>query len=243
MGAASNCKEYYRRLHSSCGEILTQSFAADTQGVHSASHSFVLDFETWLDALSTRPELNLLRAALHEYQLSLLSVVQGQYRQAFMGLRFFMELALGAILFSSDELELRLWMRGERDIVWASLLDQDAGLFSQRFVRVFNDSLVDEALHYRGMAGQLYRDCSEFVHGNVQTHAFLPTALEFDEDVFFEWHGKAQTARLVVSFALCTRYLGDLDETSRNALEPIVSDELGHIEAVRAFFGGATEVS
>jgi len=241
METSNKCEIYFRGLHSSCGEILAQSFAADARGIQSASHSFVLDIETWLEVLSTRPESVLLEAALHEYQFSLLSAVQGQYRQAFMGLRLFLELSLGAIFFSSDEFRLRLWMRGERDIVWGRLVDTDTGVLSRQFVRAFNEALADEAPHYRGIAEKLYRDCSEYVHGNVDTCTSLPNALEFDEDVFFDWHEKAKTARLVVSFTLCARYLVLLGEESQNALEPVITDELGHIKEIRAFFGGATE--
>ena len=32
-----------------------------------------------------------------------------------------------------------------------------------------------------------------------------------------------------------------LNEENRNLLEPIIIDELGHLDAIRSFFGGTTE--
>src|SRR5207244_3036704 len=115
----NTCEEHYMTLHSACGEVLNASFADDTTGLHAASHSFIVDLEAWhRHVLGSRPESTLLTAALAEYQFGLLAVVQGQYRQAFMALRLGLELLLGAVFFSANELELRVWLRGERDIVW-----------------------------------------------------------------------------------------------------------------------------
>ena len=242
MGFSSECKALYLQLHSSCGNIVNESFDADTENRQSANHHFIRDFETWLEELQDRPEHALLQAALLEYQDALLAVVQGQYRQAFMGLRFFLELGLGAILFSSDELGLRLWFRGERDIVWSKIVNNDTGVFSKCFMRAFNEALVDDAPEYQAIAELLYRECSEYVHGNFATLTFLPKTAVFDRNVYLDWHDKAKSARLVIVFALCARYLEQMDQGSLQNLESAILDELGYVTAIRAHFGGNTEV-
>ncbi|WP_305064652.1 hypothetical protein, partial [Methanococcoides sp.] len=83
LKTTSGCEEYYQKLHTTCGDIINSSFEAD-DGSHSKNHHFIVDFETWIQVLSTRPEVNLFKFALREYQFGLLALVQGQYRQAFM---------------------------------------------------------------------------------------------------------------------------------------------------------------
>ena len=237
----SSCEKHYKQLHSKSGLILTASFRSKIGRSHSVSHNFISDFETWIGVLSGRLEGSLLKSALREYQFALLALAQGQYRQSFMALRLFLELALSSIYFSANELELREWLKGQKDIAWNSLVDLDKGVFSKRFVRAFYEGLADEAPHYGTIAAAVYRECSEFVHGNALTHDALPATLTFAEDVFTDWHAKALSVRLVVVFALCARYLKDLKDNDHKLLEPHVIDSLGHIPAIRTIFGGVTE--
>jgi len=237
---SSESKIYYTKLHTECGNILETSFQTDNE-LCSISHHFILDFEKWIEALGERPEVYLLKMALREYQYSLLALLIGQYRQAFMALRLFLELSLSVVHFSANELDFRVWQRNEKDINWKILIDSDKGIFSKYFVQAFNENLVNEASHYKVMAEKVYRECSEYVHGNAYTHTMLPDKLEFIEEVFFDWQEKAKSVRLIVSFAFCARYLYFLNEDNRNLLEPIIMDELGHLDVIRSFFGGTTE--
>ena len=153
-----SCADYYKKLHYACGEVLTASFAADIAGLHATSHSFVSDLEQWYALLKDRPEGPMLKAALAEYQFALLSVVQGQYRQAFMALRLSFELLMGTSYLSANEFQLRQWLRGERDLVWSALLDAESGVLSKQFVRAFYEELVEEAPQYRAMGQEVYRE-------------------------------------------------------------------------------------
>jgi hypothetical protein len=232
------CEELYRTLNASCSEILQTSFAEDKAGLQSAAHNFVGDMEKWIAVLADRPERLLLDAALREYQSGLLSVVLGQYRQAYSALRLFLEQALAAVYFSAHELELRLWMRGKQDIIWNAIaLHEDTGIFSTRYVDSFNPELIDTAIDHREMARKVYRECSEFTHGNFHTHGLLPPSLRFESDVFQAWHDKAETCRLIVVYALCIRYLCVLDDKrSKTMLEAGIMEHLGHIPAIRGFY-------
>jgi len=186
--------------------------------------------------LDHRPECELLKSGLREYQYALLALVQGQYRQAFMALRLFLELTLGAVFFSSNELQLRVWLRGRRDVYWTPLISDEDGVLSKFFVDAFFDGLGDEVATYRAIAKQLYRECSEYVHGNVNTQQSLPENLQYMEPIFSDWHSKAKSARLVTTFALTARYLRDLQLDDRNKMEPIIIDELGHLPIIRSIF-------
>src|ERR1700745_3163024 len=114
-----SCEETYQRLHAQCPGVMAASFGADVHRLQAISHNFVAELDEWLRVLASRPEAELFKAALREYQYSLLAVVQGQYRQAFMALRLSFELLLAAVHFSANELSLRLWSLGRKDIVWS----------------------------------------------------------------------------------------------------------------------------
>jgi hypothetical protein len=238
---STSCEEYYKQLHTSCGDVVAASFLADTIGLQAAGHSFIGDLEKWHGVLIHRPESDLLKASLREYQFALLAVVQGQYRQAFMALRLSFELLLGAIHLSANELELRIWLRGARDLIWNDLIDSEAGVLSKRFVGAFYEELADEAPTYRAIGQAVYRECSEYVHGNALTHSLLPGQVVFQQNVFEDWHAKAKAVRLVSSFALCARYVRFVDEAMRTALEPVLLDNLGHIPAIRVILGAPVE--
>jgi len=236
-----SCEQYYRQLHSSCGGVLAQSFEADKTSQHAAAHQFRADLTRWYEVLEGRPERDLILAALSEYQFALLAVVFGQYRQSFMSLRLSLELLLGCVHFSANELKLRLWMRGSQDIVWSSLIDKESGVFSKSFVRVFYEDLVDLSLQHGAIAEKVYRECSEYVHGNANTHSTLDGKVTFQEQAFQDWHQKAKAVRLASSFALCARYVQLLEPEKRVQLETILLDNLGHISAVRAILGAPVE--
>ena len=238
----SSCEEYYKKLHASCTAVLDATFAADGDRRQAASHGFVGDIEAWAKALALRPEAELFQTGLREYQFALLALVQGQYRQAFMALRLSFELLLGGVYLSANELELRVWLRGRNDLVWGNLIDEQTGVLSKRFIGAFFEDLADKAATYRVMAQALYRECSEYVHGNPPKSARLPDGVSFSAAVFADSHEKAKSLRLVVHFCLCARYLLVLDKTARAPLESVVLDALGHMPEIRHVFGAPVEL-
>ncbi len=237
----ASCEKYYRRLQLSCQGIMDESFNSVSINTHASNHNYFIDLEKWLGTLASRPENYVLRAALREYQFALLTILQGHYRQAFMALRLFLELALSTVYFSANEFKMRMWLRGEQDIIWNTLIDAEQGVFSKNFVRAFFEELAEETAEYRSIAGKLYRECSEYVHGSAYTHDTLPDALRFDETIFRDWNEKVVNVRLVISFAFSSRYLIFLDKDALRLLESVVISELGHIPAIRNRFGITTE--
>jgi hypothetical protein len=234
-------EQYYRKLYRSCGDVLSQSFRFDEAGLHAVAHHFVQDLNRWYDVLKARPESRLLLASLSEYQFALLAVVLGQYRQSFMSLRLSFELALGAVHFSANELKLRQWIKGRHDLVWAALVDADSGVFSKPFITVFYEDLADSGREYGAIAESVYRECSEYVHGNASTQSSRGEKVEFQRDSFLAWHEKAKAVRLASSFALCARYVELLSPPERALLEQVLLDNLGHLSAVRAILGAPVE--
>jgi len=184
-----------------------------------------------------------LKAAVREYQFSILALSLGNYRSAFSALRLFLELTFASVRWSVNEQELREWQKGERDLNWTALIDLESGILSKKVLRLFSDFFVDEAPVYRSSAVAVYRECSQFIHGNAATNNALPSTLQFDQETFALWHEKANVTRLVTTFALASRYLMDLSESEKTTLENGLLDVLGHSPSVRQLLGAPVEAA
>ncbi len=241
MFMSSACRSHYEQLHAASAAVLGDSFEGPRGELVAKSHAFVQDLALWVSVLEGRSEATVLQSAAREYQFALLSVVTGQYRSAFASLRLALELGLACVQWSANERELREWRLGKRDSNWNALADQESGVLSKQFVRLFTDGLAEEAPHYRGAAVAVYRECSEYVHGNAHTHRCIPANLTFDESTFDAWMRKGSVVRLVTTFALAARYLADLDGAARQRLETTLLDHLGHSVAIRSLVGAPIE--
>lgn len=237
------CKNHYEQLNAASQTVLAESFSGARAEAMAKSHAFVNDLALWITEIGTRPEVSVLQAALREYQFALLSLSAGHYRAAFAALRLNLELSFATVQWSANERELREWRRGQRDSNWAALIDHDNGILSKQFIRLFSEELADEASQYRASATAVYRECSEYVHGNAHTHRSIPEQLIFDNASFEAWQERASVVRLTISFALAARYLSDLKPDVRSRLESMLIDHLGHSVGVRVILGAPIEAN
>ena len=79
--------DYYNTLlsrSSTCFENLASDAEALT--ALNRSHNFALDYEKLLQAIDARPDAQMLRYAIREYQFSLYAAATANYRQAFTSL-------------------------------------------------------------------------------------------------------------------------------------------------------------
>ena len=239
MKLLSGCEGYYQSCYQKSGEILAESLSEENIKLQNSSFNFIKDYHNWIDILSKRPESMLFFQAVREYEFALISLALGQYRHSFMGLRLFLELSLAGVLFSSSEIELRTWLAGKRDILWSEIIDENRGIFSMKFTGAFFEELFSESPNYRIIAGKIYRECSEYVHGNAEAFNRLPTELTFDQKTFEDWHQKAENIRLIIVFAFSCRYLRFISDTELRMIEHAVLSNLAHISNIRAQFGGS----
>ncbi len=220
-----------------CGQTLDDTFSdGDTADLHVKSHGYLNDYGKLCEAIAGRHESPVFDLALKEYQFALLALISGQYRHAFSGLRLFFELWLSAVYFSGNELDMRLWLRDSKDINWQQIVNADNGLLSKTFCKAFNEHLIENVKPFRLIAETIYRECSEYVHGNSHTHNELTNELKFRKAACVEWHEKAKNMHLVILFVFSMRYISFIDVTNRANIEPIIISELGHITELRSQF-------
>ena len=237
----TGCENHFRSLHEKSGLLLTESLGGDRVAQQAKSLTFAADLQNWCENLGPLSKTDALVAAVSEYEFSLLALVQGHYRHAFMGLRLCLELSLACVHFAANRLKFREWLDGRGDIVWGRLVDDENGVLSKRFAHAFFPELSEDAPHYNALAKTVYRECSEYVHGNPRANVLLAAPLSFNEEAFGRRHELADVVTLVISFALSMAFLRDLDDPSRNELESTILDRLGHVAAIRGIFGGPLE--
>lgn len=229
--------EYYCNLHKHSESVLHEMLAdRDALEALTTSQNYLLGYERMQVAISDRPEKEVISAAVKEYQFALFALSVGQYRHAFVGLRLFFELMLVTVQFSAHEIDYRLWAKDAKDINWGALKDTQTGVFSANFINAFNPSFSGNAKQYLAIAETVYRECSEFVHGNANTHISLTSDIVFNKEIFLSWHQKAEAMRMVVIFVFSARYLNYINPSEIGNLEPIISDVIGHLPAVQAVF-------
>lgn len=224
---------YYQQLKEQTSSCISFSLAEGFNTLHAEIHHIIIDFEQWLVVMENRPEQQMFTYALRELHSSLLAVILSQYRHAFMSLRIFLELGLACIHYSANEYLLRLWLSGKNDLNWKQIINNDNGVFSKQFASAFTPSLSNDSAHYMALAEKVYRECSEFVHGNSHTYKFLPNCIMFDEQTFKNWFEKAKTIYLVLTYGLTVRYLGTINKEQVEKIESAILDGVGFHEAVR----------
>lgn len=199
-------------------------------------HNFLKDLEKIRNILTGRPEAACFDAAVNEYQYALTALILGHYRHAFGSLRLTFELLLATIYFSAHEVKLRQWHNGSRDLTWSGLIDPDKGVFSNNFVKAFNPDLVELRGSSLGLAQAVYRECSEYVHGNPKTHEMLSGQISFRPEMLSQYAEKVESIRLSVMYCFLFRYALILNGDLKSSIEPVMLDAFGHVSVVQDFF-------
>lgn len=237
MIAKQACIKYYENFYLQNATLLNECIQHNCCDKLAKIHSRIADLNIWQNTLSGKKEATVLSYAFREYEFSILCLVQGFYRQAFASLRLFMELTLAATQLSTNEIDLRLWLAGKKDTNWSQITDQDNGIFSKVFLECFCPELTDEANHVKSIALKVYRECSEYVHGNHATYVGLPETVCFSEESFSLWAEKAKSVFLVITYILTARYIKEVNKEDLIKIEPILCDELGHTKGISLLLG------
>jgi hypothetical protein len=234
---SNSVPDLYRALIESHRAAAEACFAdPDALAAFTRAHNFLGDLSVLREILKDRSEVACFDVAAQEYQYSLSAVISGHYRHAFSSLRLSFELLLSSIYFSAHEVKLRQWLNGSRDITWSGLTDDDKGVFSAPFVKAFHPEMVELRRRFGGIAASVYRECSEFVHGNPKTHNGLAGEVRLRKDVLLEWSERAESIRLIILYCYFYRYAAVCGEREKEGWEPLMLDAFGHEAAVQQYF-------
>lgn len=202
------------------------------------AHNDAEDLDLLDKLLTDRIESTMFQLARTEYQHALYSASFAQYRQAHVSLRLFLELSLCSIFFSAHEIDVRLWLKGAKDSNWQSIISKENGVFSKHFIGAFFDEMKEHGDQYNTLASKIYRECSEFVHGNRKSYAGIDSDILYNSDMLETWADRADTARLIVKFAFLCRYLSEASTDVKIELENLALESFGDLVAVQSIYAG-----
>ena len=230
-------RTYYEGLITQCSDNFNKLLDDDSVAAGFISaHNFLEELETMHQGIGDHYSAECFRHAIIEYSFSLFQLSIGSYRSAFSSLRLSFELALATIKFSASEFDYLQWSQGNKDINWNSIVEAELGIFSKQFIRVFYNSLEDEGGHFCSLARTVYRECSEYVHGNPSTREQDEVAFTFAADRTKKWTEIADTMHLVIVFCYAMRILHQLSDEKLQTVEQLIMDKLSSIESVRVVF-------
>lgn len=230
------CKEHFSGLNKQFASVIDSSFSSEHAGKISELFQFIDDLNTWLELLNEREDTTILLSAIKEYEFGFQAVLNGQYRYAFIAHRYFIEQICRFIYLSTNELHLRYWKLGLRDISWRTLVDEENGIFSKTFIRAFYPEVEAEGMHLITLVGKLYRESSEFIHGNFNKISDLPDKIAFDTVLLEKWLDSIETSKFISAFLLFMRFSKSLDQHELHRIEDMATEELSGIEDFRLLF-------
>lgn len=231
--------EHYAKLIDQNNSAL-QNLNADAQsnGIFISAHNLASDYEALKVFLVDRPEGKMFELACIEYQHALLSASIAHYRQAHVSLRLFFELSLGCVMFSAHEIDAQLWLQCRKDTNWSSISSEETGVFSKQFAGAFFEEMKDSCPQYRALAAKVYRECSEYVHGNRQSFHKDGNKIEYRSDDIQSWAERADTVAVAVKFAFLCRFLKGSTDATKEHIEDIALEAFGHLPAIQYIYSG-----
>ena len=243
-------KEYYNRLFSKVESnkiSIFQYIENDEDHLFESAFNFYTDLETLYQVLGNRLESGIFKNAIRVYQESMLCAISGLYQPAFMGLRYFLERFMMGAYLSASEIELRTWISNERDTYWTELVGVESnsqssnnnnpttGIFSMKFTKAFFQELNEERIQMLALTKKVYRECSEYVHGNPLAIGNIPEALDYEKQILKEWLDKAETVKRCVLYVVFLRYARSFSNDDFDKVKDIFLDEFKSLKPIKQY--------
>lgn len=167
---------------------------------------FVNDFGVWVECLKDIPQAILFKSALNECATANLFCSQGLYKQAMVSLRLCLEHSLYAIYLSANDFYFRRWKDGKEDMKWSLITDVNLGIFSKTFIRAYAPEFEERSDELINIARNVYRECSEYIHGNYDKLNCLPGHNMFSQELLMQYITRFQSIAYLLSVALVIRF-------------------------------------
>lgn len=201
------------------------------------AHHYSSCLHEFSEKITENSEREILKTVSSQLESATLNACQGMYRQAFSSLRLALEMGLAAAHFSVHKLELHEWLGGRYDIKWSCIIDENNGVLSNRFADAFFPEFKNDIVSYRKKSSEIYRQLSEFVHGNNETWENSGIELVYNESRLKSYFKSINTVSEIILFVLSCRYLKSFPQEALESLE-FIPEEMNHLSYVREYFGG-----
>lgn len=235
MIANDVCNDFLKKI----GEVQRMSLTGDKLTQFARCVQFSSFYGIWIAELKKLgvEQSFMFELALREYTLSLLFVASGLYKQAMDSLRFSLEYTLFSIMLSSNELDYRLWKAHQKDECWSETIHAQTGVYGSVFIQAFAPELKSHGTPLQTLARDVYRECSEYVHGNYKIMQETPLQVEYKDQLFDSFIDKADSVAYLIIFALMIRFWGNLKGSILATLETPIMSYLSTIPEIIALYG------
>ena len=190
------------------------------------------DIKIFANALSNQSVHEMFGLATKELEQSFFSALSTHYRSALAGQRLSIELWFSGIQFSVNDVYYRKWTLGSRDINWRTLVDDNDGIFSKDFVKLYWEPGIERAQRLKTIACDLYRENSEYVHGNRHTHDTLAHTLKYSSEMLSTWCENLNTIVILFVYSALIRF-NHLEAMKAPAIVSIITDKANHYKEIR----------
>lgn len=227
-------EEYIRKINGQIQELFDESLESNKNVIISGI-DFSKSLQTWLEIIPNDNYKILLTNSIQSLELSIISQSYCLYRNSFSSLRLSMEMLFGGIYFSTTTIDFIEWTKSSKDLNWSTLNDLNNGVISHRFCNAFFPELKEVNESYHTKAKDLYRDLSEYVHGNHHTWITEGAALKIDQNEIHSFNQYLNLFYEISIFALCLRYLKSIKKNQLEAVVPIILQTLNHVTPIHEY--------
>ncbi|TYZ28971.1 hypothetical protein FZ041_06595 [Selenomonas caprae] len=202
--------------------------------------SFSSDLQNWISYCGDLGDMILVQEAQNECIKSIYFCTEGFYKEAIIALRQYFEHLLFAIYLSTSDFNYRLWKKGKYDMSWKHITDKDSGIFSVKFIELYADDISsDISMELLNDCSGIYRECSEFVHGNYEKLDMLCEKLVYNQESFQLYIKCFSRVKYIICMALFIRFRSILDDANAvEELEMVIRDNIGTRKEVQKYLKG-----
>ena len=132
----------------------------------------------------------------------------------------------------------RLWKRGKYDMSWTQIVDQQKGIFGKEYINSYaKDIDGNRSIELLTIAKNIYRECSEYVHGNYGKLMLLTENMEYNEENVDRYIEVFESVKYLISVSLLIRFRELFDkEEILVKLESVLMDNLGMLPEVQELY-------
>lgn len=231
--------EWLKEINHKAGENIKTLYSSGNNTDIDKCIAFCNDFADWVACCGGIASYSLIKCAQIECINSIYLCVQGFYKEAISALRQCLEHTLFSIVLSTNDYRYRLWKAGQFDMTWAQLMDDQNGIFGIQFIRTYAPDIEEiRSVELIRISKNIYRECSEYIHGNYAKSHDISKLLTFSESKVKQFTEYFESVKYIICMALFIRYREVLDDPEHlRKLEPLITDNIGMLYEVQHLFG------
>lgn len=135
---------------------------------------------------------------------SLVFCFQGFYRQSNICLRSSLELILSFLYYYDHQYDFILWKNDCIDMTWTQLIDQEKGVFNDKFLSIINHRDIT-TIQCLNKIKELYHLTSQYVHGKYEyMQKTLSTEIKYSESLVEQYF---KTSCMIMELEIVMLYL------------------------------------